>query len=345
MIDVMVYIGRFQPPTLAHLEIIKKAQGLAKKVIVIACSANKARSIRDPWDIHERIEMLTSIKEIDLKKIVIASLSDSNYDFSWWLAEVEKIAMQNTNQNDRVGIIGYKKDGTSYYLDYFPKWEFVEIPKLYNGLSATQVREGLFENNCVLQAPCDVSKWLSNWVLTSKNTYDLLKDEYNYIKDYKNMWKPVPFAPVFVTTDAIVICKNNILLVRRRSNPGKGLYAMPGGFLEQTEFIVSCAIRELKEETKINVDANILKKSLSFVKVFDNPFRDQRGRSITHVHLFDLGLDNLPNIKPSSDACQAKWMPLKDLYKLQDKFFCDHYQIINNVLKSATNQATYCGYC
>jgi bifunctional NMN adenylyltransferase/nudix hydrolase len=280
--------------------------------------------------------MLASIKEIDSKRMVTVAMPDSNYDFAWWLAEVEKMVEQNTNKNDRVGIIGHKKDDTSYYLDYFPKWEFVEILELYNGLSATQIRERLFENSYVWQEPYDVSKWLNNWVLTNKNIYDALKDEYNYVKNYKNMWRLAPFDPVFVTTDAIVICKNNILLVRRGSNFGKGLYAMPGGFLEQTESIASGALRELKEETKIDVDANILKKSLSFVKVFDNPFRDQRGRSVTHVHLFYLKLDNLPNIKPSSDACQAKWVLLENLDKLQDKFFCDHYQIIKNMLKNAT---------
>ncbi|GHT54044.1 ADP-ribose pyrophosphatase [Endomicrobiia bacterium] len=333
MTDVIVYIGRFQPPTLAHLEIIKKAQHLAKKVIAIVCSAKKARSVHDPWTARERIEMLGLVKEIDYERLIIASIPDSNYDFSWWLAEVEKIVKQNTNQNDKVGIIGHKKDNTSYYLDYFPKWKFVEMPKLYNGLSATQIREKLFENNYILRVPDEVSKWLSNWISNNKNIYNALKDEYSYIKGYKDMWKSAPFAPVFVTADAILICKKNILLIHRNSNPGKCLYAIPGSFLEQTKLIANCAVGELKKEIEIDVDANTLKKSLSFVKVFDDPSRDQRGRSIAHVHLFDLELDDLPNVKSSGDARGVKWMPLKNLDGLQDKFFGDHYQIIKNMLK------------
>ncbi|MCA6071554.1 MAG: NUDIX domain-containing protein [Endomicrobium sp.] len=332
MTDVIVYIGRFQPPTFAHLEIIKKAQSLAKKVIVIVGSAKKARSVCNPWTSRERIEMLRSAEEIDHKRLIIAPMPNSNYDFSWWLAEVEKIVKQNTNLNDSIGVIGYKKDDTSYYLDYFPKWKFVEMPKLYNGLSAAQVRERLFENNYVSHATYEIVKWLNNWVVNNDVIYSALKEEYHCIKKYKDMWKSAPFAPVFVTTNAIVTCKENILLIQRGNNPGKNLYAMPGGFLERTEFITDCAVRELKEKTGIDVDINVLRKSLSFVKVFDDPFRDQMGRSIAHVHLFNLELSKFPNVKPS-DAYDVRWMPLKNLDGLQDKFFDDHYQIIKNVLK------------
>ncbi|MCA6070264.1 MAG: NUDIX domain-containing protein [Endomicrobium sp.] len=332
MADVIVHIGRFQPPTLAHLEIIKKAQSLAKKVIVIVGSAKKARSVCNPWTSLERIEMLRSTKEIDHKRLIIAPIPDSNYDFSWWLAEVEKIVKQNTNSDDSIGVIGYKKDDTSYYLDYFPKWKFVEMPKLYSGLSATQVRERLFENNYVSHVTDEIGKWLTNWIVNNDVIYSTLKEEYHYIKKYKDMWKSTLFTPVFVTTDAIVICKENILLIRRGNNPGKNLYAMPGGFLEQTEFITDCAIRELRGKTRIDVDNNALKKSLSFVKVFDDPFRDQMGRSIAHVHLFNLELSKFPNVKLSDSASDVRWMSIKNLDELQDKFFGDHYQIIKNVL-------------
>lgn len=334
MVDVIVYIGRFQPPTLAHLEIIKKAQSLAKKVVVIAGSAKKARSVRNPWTAQERIEMLRSVKEIDHEKVVVATMQDSNYDFSWWLAEVEKIVKQNTNSNNSIGIIGHKKDDTGYYLNYFTKWKFVELPKLYNGLSATQIREKLFENNCISHVPDEVDAWISNWIVNNDAIYSVLKEEYRCIKKHKDMWKTMPFTTVFVTTDAIVICKENILLIQRGNNPGKCLYAMPGGFLRQTEFIIDCAVRELKKKTEIDVDINTLKKSLSLVKVFDDTCRDQMGRSITHVHLFNLELNELPNIKPSDDVCDARWMSIKNLDALQDKFFGDHYQIIKNVLKS-----------
>lgn len=54
----------------------------------------------------------------------------------------------------------------------------------------------------------------------------------------------------FVTVDSIVLKSGHVLLVRRKSAPGKNLFAFPGGYLQQNESLVDCAIRELREETE-----------------------------------------------------------------------------------------------
>ncbi|MDR2426839.1 MAG: bifunctional nicotinamide-nucleotide adenylyltransferase/Nudix hydroxylase [Endomicrobium sp.] len=335
MLDAIVYIGRFQPLTLSHIKIIKKALESAKKVIVIVGSAKNARNTHDPWTEDERIEMLKSVRQINTNRICFAPLQNSNYEFSWWLSEVQKIVEGNTVQNSKIGIIGYKKDETGYYLDYFPQWEFIEISHLYDrGLSATQIREKLFCGNDLDGTPDEVCLWLNDWIISNRDIYENLKGEFFYIKDYKKMWAASPFAPVFVTADALVLCKKNILLIQRKNNPGKNLYALPGGFLEQRESLADCAVRELKEETQIVVDISTLKNSISLTKVFDDPFRDLRGRFITHAHVFNLNLENLPKIESSDDAGNVLWLPLSELDEFQNKFFSDHYRIINNLLKA-----------
>jgi bifunctional NMN adenylyltransferase/nudix hydrolase len=147
MLDAIVFIGRFQPPSLAHIEILKKAQTLAKKVIVLVGSANRERSFLNPWTAAERIEMLRSVKELEQNKIVITPLSDSNNDFSWWLDLVKKIVKENAQEARKIGVIGCKKDKSSYYLDHFPQWQFIEIAALSNGLSSTKIRETLFQTS------------------------------------------------------------------------------------------------------------------------------------------------------------------------------------------------------
>lgn len=54
-----------------------------------------------------------------------------------------------------------------------------------------------------------------------------------------------------VTTDAIVIRQNQILMVTRKNNPGQGKLAFPGGFVDYNENPEVGCIRELREECSI----------------------------------------------------------------------------------------------
>ncbi|MDR1195925.1 MAG: bifunctional nicotinamide-nucleotide adenylyltransferase/Nudix hydroxylase [Endomicrobium sp.] len=334
MLDAIVYIGRFQPVTLAHIEIIKKALDLAEKAIVLVGSAKNARSIRDPWTVQERIEMMKTVKAIDASKVCFVPLQDSNYEFSWWLSKTHEIVKSHTEAHDKIGIIGYKKDESAYYLDYFPEWEFIETPSLYEGLSAVDIRENLFCGRDLDGIADEVRVWLDNWIKNNNDAYENLKEEFFYIKEYKKMWEKAPFAPVFVTGDALVLCSKNILLIQRKNSPGKNLYALPGGFLEQRESLEDCAVRELQEETEIDADIATLRNSIVLTKTFDAPFRDMRGRMITHAYIFDLQSKDLPKVRGADDAGKAFWLPLTEIDNLQDKFFGDHYRIIKNMLKT-----------
>ena len=69
-------------------------------------------------------------------------------------------------------------------------------------------------------------------------------------------------ALALMTVDAVVVQSGHILLVKRGDMPGKGLWALPGGFLNQEETMLDGAIRELKEETKIKVPVPVLKGSI-----------------------------------------------------------------------------------
>lgn len=335
-LDAIVYIGRFQPFTNAHYRIVKHALSKAKKLIIVIGSAKRSRSFRNPFTAEERKNMISSIKDLKKAKIKYILQPNSNYNFNWWVKDVQEQVGKLTKPGDKIGIIGHKKDSSSYYLNYFPQWEFIELPELEDGLSATSVRNLYFIDATAvipnLAVPKDVHKWLETWKYDNKIIFETIKEEKKFIIDYKKKWENVPFQPIFVTTDAMVLCKGHILLIRRRFNPGKDLYGMPGGFINPTEYLKDCAVRELKEETQINVDKFILKNSIELIKVFDDPYREARGRGITHCFLFNLQLKELPTIKGSDDAYGAQWIPLGDLDKMQDQFFGDHYQIIKNML-------------
>jgi bifunctional NMN adenylyltransferase/nudix hydrolase len=99
----------------------------------------------------------------------------------------------------------------------------------------------------------------------------------------------------FVTADAVVVQSGHILLVERGRAPGKGLLALPGGFVNPEERIRDAAIRELREETSISDGKGQIPPAMlaSFIedartRVFDAPNRSLRGRIITHAFLFRL---------------------------------------------------------
>jgi bifunctional NMN adenylyltransferase/nudix hydrolase len=333
-LDAIVYIGRFQPFTNAHYKIVKMALETANKVIIVIGSAKRARNIRNPWTAEERRDMISSIKDFSGYDIEFILQPNSNYNFNWWLKDIQEQVSKVTNKNDKIGIIGYKKDSSSYYLNYFPQWKFIDVPELENGLSATEIRDLFFEKAEIKQSAinADVYQWLLNWEKNNIELFNNLVSEKKFITDYKKKWENAPFQPIFVTTDTMVICKGQILLIKRKYNPGKDLYAMPGGFLNPDEYLKDCAVRELKEETRIDVDKSVLKNSIELIKVFDEPYRETRGRGITHCFLFNLKLKELPKVKGGDDAYGARWIPLGSLDSMQDQFFGDHYQIIKNML-------------
>ncbi len=127
-----------------------------------------------------------------------------------------------------------------------------------------------------------------------------------------------------VSADCVVIdsMDKKILLIERRNDPFKNMWALPGGFVEEDETVKAGAIRELKEETGLN---NI---GLQLINVFSDPDRDPRGRIITAAYLARV---NNKDLKPvaGDDAGKVQWFPLDNLPSLA----FDHALIIKEALK------------
>ncbi len=335
MYDILVYIGRFQPVHNAHVETIRRASKLTEKLIIICGSADQPRTYKNPWSFDERKFMLDIVcKDVmspALCKHVIESNIDSVYNDAAWVERVQEIVKRNSEPGDKIGIIGHKKDSSSFYLDMFPQWEFVDTP-LIEPLNATDIRGLFFKQNCNMNfikgvVPSVVYNFLQNF--TYRDEYFSIMREREFIETYRKQFEHLAYPPIFVTVDAVVLCAGHILLVKRKSEPGKGLWALPGGFLNAyTDKSVKAAmIRELKEETKIKVPEPVLIGSITDKEVFDAVDRSARGRTITHAFKIELQAGPLPKIKGSDDAEKAMWVPLSEV-KSNDMFE-DHFDVIN----------------
>lgn len=330
----LVFIGRFQPCHLAHLRIIKKALSLADNLVIVVGSADHPRTYKNPFTSSERIQMLSNVIVSELgsaraRNVKFGQVRDRLYnDAAWATAVQEQVSQFATGSN--IGIIGCSKDETSYYLKMFPQWKHEEVD-LEEPLHATDIRGIYFKEDVHLSyldnvVPPAVLNFLDRFKETAE--FSQLVREREFVASYKKQYASFPYPPVFVTTDAVVVCSGHVLMIKRRSEPGKGLWALPGGFLNANtdKSVEDAAIRELREETGIKVPVPVLVGSIEKTKVFDAIERSARGRTITHAFYISLGSGELPKVKGQDDAEKAKWIPLSDLRS--EKCFEDHYDIV-----------------
>lgn len=114
-----------------------------------------------------------------------------------------------------------------------------------------------------------------------------------------------PKWPEVIVT-VVVIRDNTILMTERKYPPFQGFWALPGGHLEFGEQLEEAAIREIKEETGIDI------KITEFLK-FDNIVSNELKKSF-HAVIFHFQGEYLGgNVIRGSDAKNADWINLKDL--------------------------------
>jgi bifunctional NMN adenylyltransferase/nudix hydrolase len=135
----------------------------------------------------------------------------------------------------------------------------------------------------------------------------------------------------FIAADVVVVSADGcVLLVKRSSAPGKGKWALPGGFVDADETFLHAAIRELEEETGIRLADLISGEQVSPEdhEVFDGPDRDPRARIVSVAFLFRLPQQSqILSAKAGDDAAGAEWIGLDDLPG-PDRFYSDHHQIL-----------------
>lgn len=122
----------------------------------------------------------------------------------------------------------------------------------------------------------------------------------------------------YVTVDGIVEYKNGIVLIER-SNPPLG-YALPGGFVDYGESVETAVVREIKEETNLEL------YDFELLKVSSEPDRDPRFHTVSIVY-YGKGKGELC---AGDDAAQAHVFSLDNL---PDKMAFDHRELIEEYIR------------
>ena len=334
--DTLVLIGRFQPFHSAHLVLVQRAAELCDKLLIIVGSADQPRTYKNPFTFAERKQMIERATE-DLAKSIVINIKpnqDTIYNDQAWAVRVQTLVANSTRAGDKIGIIGHKKDSSSSYLDMFPQWKFEEVD-LVEPLNATDIRDLYFKRDANMNfikhvVPAATFEFLR--IFKDMDGYEQIIRERDFVADYKRQYAGLKYPPIFSTADCCLVQSGHVLLIKRRAEPGKNTWALPGGYVNANtdRTVEDAALRELKEETLIKVPLPVLRGSIVRSKVFDAIDRSPRGRIITHAFYILLPDGDLPKVKGSDDAEKARWIPIAEIKP--EECFEDHFEIISHFI-------------
>jgi bifunctional NMN adenylyltransferase/nudix hydrolase len=332
--DTLVLIGRFQPLHIAHLEIIKRATALTDQLVIITGSGKQPRTYKNPFTSFERERMIKNATRGLNMQVHVEENIDTIYNDQAWAVRVQGIVSKYAVLGGKVGIIGHKKDDSSFYLDMFPQWGYENV-ELIEFLSAVNIRDLYFKRDANMKfiqgvVPETTFDFLMDFKMTPD--YEQIIREREFVANYKKQYASLPYPPIFSTADSVVIQSGHVLMIKRRAEPGKGLWALPGGYVNANtdKSVLDAAIRELREETGIKVPEPVLRGSIKDNRVFDAIDRSPRGRIITHAFKIELPDGPLPRVKGMDDAEKARWVPISDVKS--EECFEDHYEILQHFL-------------
>lgn len=350
--NVIVYIGRFQPAHLGHIATMKAALEQANRLVVVIGSHNTPRDIKNPWTAKEREQMIANcLTDDENERTSFVYVENRLYSNSFWARSVEKLVNEQVESygfvNPSIAIIGNGKGDkdTAEYVNLFKKWKRIPMSCVSLGdmpLHATKIRELIFTGHVGFTQHA-VAEGVYHYIreFTKTPAFTNLKAEYDFHVAEEKKYEHVPYGSYTrYTADAVVIQSGHVLLIRRAKAPGKGLWALPGGHVEQTETAFEASLRELAEETDINLQKEVLERCMFFEKIFDHPERSMVGRIHkklvrTSTMAYGYKLDDkrdLPLVKGKDDADTAHWFTFDEIANMRSELYEDHADLIEFML-------------
>jgi bifunctional NMN adenylyltransferase/nudix hydrolase len=325
--DAAVLIGRFQPFHNGHAALLEDAFAEGRKVVLVLGSAGSAPTPRNPFSASQREEMIRASLDAERNARLLVLGQRDVWDMDRWAMQVRTAVAELVGGD--VALVGHHKDDSSSYLDHFPDWTLVEMPRR-GPLDATPLRERILSDapdrdvmDMVRGAiPSGAVDWLETW---SRGPWrqDLIEESVA-IHEYRRKWGTGPL----LAANAVVRFRGCVLLHRRIGSPGKGLWAIPGGLLLPGEQPETGARRESTRLTGIVLDGFRPVAQ----EIFAHPGRSLRGRITAHVFLYEPDWAGRPAADRTDGSVETAWVPVADLVGLESRLFEDHFHILDKLL-------------
>ncbi|MGV8087137.1 MAG: nicotinate (nicotinamide) nucleotide adenylyltransferase [Candidatus Woesearchaeota archaeon] len=278
--NIGLYGGSFNPVHNGHVAVVKEVlkRNIVDEIWVVPCKNHALK--KDLAPVADRLKMLEyAFKNINNVRIDLTEINSNkinytsetleefkkNYSHNFYLIAGSD-AFNDLNMwhnssyiKNNAGFIGINREG--YVLDY-------DIKKILNilidpvmSLSSTDIRERVKRNESI-----------SGLVNSEVEKYIITNRLYFNNNTFRN-----PAS----TVDIIISDEKGTILIKRKHDPFKGFWALPGGYLDYgMETLEGAAVRELREETSLIADAN----DLELIGVYSDPKRDPRGHVISHAY-------------------------------------------------------------
>lgn len=357
-------LGRFQLVTKGHLADAIAMGDACETCYIGIGSTNQSRDTRNPWTFEERCEMWRAALPSDMiERVRFFGQEDLGNGLRWASAienSMDKLLRGEGIDPDTasVGLFGHRKDSTSFYLDDFPRYIFENLPN-YEGINASDVRDEYLRLGDTVYAdwsatmrakvPAGVLDWLERFLDTQ--AYATLAEEAERNDVAMAPWRRretadgpgLPHDVVFTDAAAVVVQGNRVLLHKRRSYPGKDLWALPEARLLQREDPLDASIRIAIVSSGIDLSESQFRRAHRETWFRSDPYRTTRGRVITIPSLFLLSPTPrgklpeerrksmaLPRVRASGDV---GFFTFDEVREMRSRIYADHPIIIDQALE------------
>jgi 8-oxo-dGTP diphosphatase len=142
---------------------------------------------------------------------------------------------------------------------------------------------------------------------------------------------PRPMVSVDAAVFSFFRAGGKLLFIKRKNEPFKGQWALPGGFVDIDEELDDAVARELFEEADLGGIA------LKQMHTFGKPGRDPRGRQITIVFM-GVASKEQRKIRAGDDAAETRWF---DIEKLPKDLAFDHNEVARFAIEKLKRKKIY----
>lgn len=329
--DIVVQIGAFQPWLDVDQQALAAALEHSQHVLLLLSDADRPASANYPFRVRERLQILQlALPENWRARVHIVGVRQNHAPGREW-AEILRYVQSLTNKTDpRIGLLQAPDSPPRHWPNAvvlpYPIADHAAADWRAQALGPVETAH--VPARCLELLTPATRNWFAQWLASPQR--DVLHQEWQQLAKEHQAWSVAPYPPTLVTVDCVVECAQHVLLIERGRPPGKGLWALPGGFIDIHETLLQSAVRELHEETGLKLPASLLPGATA---LFDAPYRSQRGRVITQAFHFVLPDPTPPAVQAGDDAAQARWVRREQLAEQAEHFHDDHALILDHFLQ------------